>query len=67
NFPTPVLLIFSGSGNRLLAQDNYLVRHPVLGQQIWFIAPVMPDFSQGQHLQLHPDGSRCMYYQAFFS
>ncbi|MDE2430633.1 MAG: hypothetical protein KGM99_18090 [Burkholderiales bacterium] len=66
NFPTPILLIFSGSGKTLLNQDNYIVNHSHLGQKIWLIAPVMPDFAKGQHLQLHEDGSRCMFYQSYF-
>lgn len=39
-FPTPLSLIFAGSPDRLLLQDNYCIEHPALGRHVWCIAPV---------------------------
>ncbi|MBC3920983.1 hypothetical protein H8L32_26200 [Undibacterium sp. CY18W] len=67
HFATPLLLIFSGTGTKLLSQDNYIVHHPEMGQNVWLIAPVMPDYDKGQDKQKHEDGSTCFFYQAFFN
>ncbi|MFZ6658742.1 DUF6916 family protein [Undibacterium sp. TJN19] len=67
NFPTPLLLIFSGTGTKLLSQDNYIVHHPEMGRNVWLMSPVMPDYAKGQDKQRHEDGSLCIFYQAFFS
>jgi hypothetical protein len=38
---TPLSLIFDGPAEVTLAQDNYLVAHPAIGQHLLSIVPVM--------------------------
>jgi hypothetical protein len=40
-FRTPMSLLFSGPATPQLAQDNYQFEHPVLGQHVWMLVPVM--------------------------
>lgn len=38
---TPLSLIFDGPANVTLAQDNYLVAHPAIGEHLLSIVPVL--------------------------
>ena len=40
-FRTPLSLLFSGPSAPQLRQDNYTFEHPTLGQQQWFVVPVI--------------------------
>lgn len=51
-FPTPLSLIFSGSLDLILSQDNYYVHHSALGRHAWFIAPIVQ--SVATHLSAVP-------------
>jgi len=39
-FRTQMSLMFSGSPQLILSQDNYYVTHPAIVRQAWLIAPV---------------------------
>lgn len=39
-FRTPMTLIFSGPPTPVLYDDHYVVDHPQLGRQQWFMSPI---------------------------
>jgi len=39
-FPAPLSLIFTGSPDRVLHQDNYDIGHSALGRHVWCTTPI---------------------------
>lgn len=39
-FATPLSLLLRGPGDVRLAQDNYRLEHPALGEHVWTLVPV---------------------------
>ena len=65
-FRTPLSLIFIGSLELILPQDNYYISHPALGRHVWCIAPIAP--SHATHLSAVPSPQATeQRYQILFS
>ena len=43
-FRTPLSLIFSGPAQLLLEEGQYVLEHPLLGRQQWYLWPIAPAF-----------------------
>lgn len=43
-FRTPLSLILSGPAQLLLEEGQYVLEHPLLGRQQWYLWPIAPAF-----------------------
>lgn len=64
-FRTPLSLIFKGSSQWLLQQDNYLFEHAAMGQGCWMLVPTSPPLHFMEESSLQKENAN--FYQVIFA